>query len=72
MEIKNIAPHVWEVSGPKIDKSFDIKKLNTEEDYYLFANRMRYMGIDRMLREAGVEDGDTVQLNGFEFEFVEN
>ena len=66
------APHVWEVSGPKIDKSFDIKKLNTEEDYYLFANRMRYMGIDRMLREAGVEDGDTVQLNGFEFEFVEN
>ncbi len=72
VEIKNIAPHVWEVSGPKIDKSFDIKKLNTEEDYYLFANRMRYMGIDRMLREAGVEDGDTVQLNGFEFEFVEN
>lgn len=72
VEITQLAPHVWQVSGPKIDKTFDIKKLNTEEDYYLFANRMRYMGIDRMLREAGVEDGDTVRLNGFEFEFIEN
>ncbi|EOS60575.1 obg family GTPase CgtA [Firmicutes bacterium M10-2] len=72
IEINNIEPHVWEVAGPKIEKVFDINKLNTEEDYYLFANKMRYMGIDRMLREAGVQDGDTVRLCGFEFEFVEN
>lgn len=72
IEITNVEPHVWEVTGPKIEKVFDINKLNTEEDYYLFANKMRYMGIDRMLREAGVQDGDTVRLCGFEFEFVEN
>lgn len=72
VQITELEPHIWEVSGPKIDKSFDIIKLNTEEDYYLFANKMRYMGIDRMLREAGVQDGDTVRINGFEFEFIEN
>ncbi|WP_301051278.1 GTPase ObgE [uncultured Dubosiella sp.] len=72
VQITELEPHIWEVSGPKIDKSFDINKLNTEEDYYLFANKMRYMGIDRMLREAGVQDGDTVRINGFEFEFIEN
>ncbi|HAM30357.1 MAG TPA: GTPase ObgE [Erysipelotrichaceae bacterium] len=72
VQITELEPHIWEVSGPKIDKSFDINKLNTEEDYYLFANKMRYMGIDRMLREAGVQDGDTVRISGFEFEFIEN
>lgn len=72
VEITELAPHVWEIRGPKIEKAFDIKKLNTEEDYYLFANRMRYMGVDKMLRDAGVQDGDTVRLDGFEFEFVEN
>lgn len=72
VEITELAPHVWEIRGPKIEKAFDIKKLNTEEDYYLFANRMRYMGVDKMLRDAGVQDGDTVRLDGFEFEFIEN
>ena len=72
VEITELAPHVWEIRGPKIEKAFDIKKLNTEEDYYLFANRMRYMGVYKMLRDAGVQDGDTVRLDGFEFEFVEN
>ncbi len=63
---------LWEVTGPKVERSFDIGKLNTEEDFYNFANRMRYLGIDRELREAGCMDGDTVRLCGFEFEFVEN
>ena len=63
---------VWNVSGPKLERVFDINKLNTEEDFYLFANKMRYLGIDTALREAGCQDGDTVRLLGFEFEFIEN
>ena len=30
------------------------------------------VGIDTALREAGCQDGDTVRLLGFEFEFIEN
>ena len=59
---------VWNVSGPRLERVFDINKLNTEEDFYLFANKMRYLGIDTALREAGCQDGDTVRLLGFEFE----
>ncbi|MBB5183899.1 GTPase ObgE [Catenisphaera adipataccumulans] len=72
IEIKETEPHVFEISGPKIERTFDIRKLNTEEDYYMFANKMRYMGIDQALRDAGCQDGDTVRISGFEFEFIEN
>ena len=33
---------------------------------------MRYMGIDEALRNAGCQDGDTVRMQGFEFDFIEN
>lgn len=69
--IEEVEDGVWKVSGPLIRKNFNIEKLNTDEDYYNFANTMRSMGIDRHLREAGAVDGDTVILEGFEFEFVE-
>lgn len=72
IKIEQVEDGVWSVSGPKLERVFDITKLNTEEDFYLFANKMRYMGIDSALREAGCQDGDTVRLLGFEFEFIEN
>ena len=71
IEISEVEPSLWEITGPKIERAFNINKLNTEEDYYNFANRMRYMGIDTMLRNAGCQDGDTVRICGFEFEFIE-
>lgn len=72
IEVEEIEPGVFRVSGPKVERSFNVSRLNNEEDYYNFANKMRYMGIDRMLREAGAVDGDTVQIQGFEFEFIED
>lgn len=72
IEVEQLDDHLWKVSGPKVERVFNINKLNTEEDFYLFANKMRYMGIDSALRDAGCLDGDTVQLCGFEFEFIEN
>ena len=72
IEIQQVEPGLWEITGPKIERTFNINKLNTEEDYYNFANRMRYMGIDNMLRDAGCQDGDTVRICGFEFEFIEH
>lgn len=72
LEVTQLDDHVWEVTGPRLERNFNIQKLNTEEDFYLFANKMRYLGIDNALREAGCMDGDTVRLCGFEFEFIEN
>lgn len=64
-------PGRFVVEGPLIRKNFNIDKLNTDEDFFNFANQMRFLGIDKHLREAGAEDGDVVVLEGFEFEFVE-
>ena len=38
----------------------------------LYSEIKSYLGIDTALREAGCQDGDTVRLLGFEFEFIEN
>lgn len=69
--ITEVEPGRWVVEGPLIRKNFNIDKLNTDEDFFNFANQMRFLGIDKHLRQAGAEDGDVVELEGFEFEFVE-
>lgn len=70
--IEQAAPGRYKVYGPLIKKNFNLDKLNTDEDFYNFANQMRFLGIDKHLREAGAEDGDVVELEGYEFEFLEN
>lgn len=70
--IENDGEGHFKVYGPLIRKNFNIDKLNTDEDFYNFANQMRFLGIDKHLREAGAVDGDIVELEGFEFEFLEN
>lgn len=69
--IKEVQPGRFKVYGPLIRKNFNLDKLNTDEDFYNFANQMRFLGIDKHLREAGAEDGDIVELEGYEFEFIE-
>lgn len=71
VQVEKVSEGYWRVFGPRVERAFDINKLNTEDDYYNFANRLRYMGIDKKLREAGAEDGDTVEIKGYQFEFIE-
>ncbi len=70
--IERVETGRYKVYGPLIRKNFNIDKLNTDEDFFNFANQMRFLGIDKNLREAGAEDGDVIELEGYEFEFVEN
>jgi len=58
------------VSGGKIEKLFVMTDFNREESVQRFAKRMRNMGLDSELRKRGIEDGDTVRIRDFEFEFV--
>ncbi len=48
-----------------------MSKLNNEEDFMRFARKMRTLGIDEALRNAGCVDGDTVVICGYEFTFME-
>lgn len=70
-EIRNLGNGMWSVEGNRIERIFKTMKMNTEEDIMRFSRKMRTLEVDQALREAGCQDGDTVLLAGYEFEFIE-
>lgn len=67
--IHNKGNGVWEVTGKKVERLVQMASFTTDDGFQRFALQIRNMGIDDALREAGCEDGDTVHLYDFEFEF---
>lgn len=67
--IHNKGNGVWEVTGKKVERLVQMASFTTDDGFQRFALQIRNMGIDDELREAGCEDGDTVRLYDFEFEF---
>ena len=70
-EVHNMGNGNWELSGEELERSFKMSKLDNEEDFMRFARKMRKMGIDDALRNAGCKDGDVVTICDIQFEFVE-
>lgn len=67
--IHNKGNGVWEVTGKKVERLVQMASFTTDDGFQRFALQIRNVGIDDALREAGCEDGDTVRLYDFEFEF---
>lgn len=59
------------ITGDKIEKLFKMTNFSRDESVRRFARQMRSMGIDEALRERGAEDGDSVRILKYEFEFIE-
>lgn len=59
------------ISGYAIERMFKMTDFSREDSIRRFARQMRGMGIDDALRERGAENGDTVRLLEFEFEFTD-
>ncbi|TAA69191.1 GTPase ObgE [Planococcus salinarum] len=59
------------ISGYAVERMFKMTDFSHEDSIRRFARQMRGMGIDDALRAKGAEDGDTVRLLEFEFEFTE-
>ena len=47
-----------------------MNNFNTEEAYERFSNKLRKMGLDEELVKNGIEEGDTVRILDFEFEWT--
>lgn len=62
---------IYDVTGPMIQKYFDVTDFDHEENVKLFARRIRNLGVDERLRKLGVKHGDTVRILGYEFEFFD-
>ncbi|WP_202080207.1 GTPase ObgE [Caldalkalibacillus salinus] len=62
---------VFVVTGEKVERLFKMTKFEYEESVMKFARTLKNMGVDRALRDLGAEDGDTVRILDYEFEFTE-
>ena len=69
--IRNRGNGVWELFGDELELAYRMAKLETTEGQQRFARKLRIMGVDEALREAGCQDGDTVAICDIEFEFVD-
>ncbi|WP_028125272.1 GTPase ObgE [Eremococcus coleocola] len=70
-EIHRLNGDYYEITGEKIEKLFQMTNMAHDESVNRFVRQMRAMGIDQALREKGAKSGDTVDLMGFTFEFVD-
>lgn len=59
------------LSGYTIERLFKMTDFSREESVRRFSRQLRGMGVDEALRERGAQNGDTVRLLEFEFDFIE-
>lgn len=62
---------VYVIEGPQIDKMLGYTNLESEKGFLFFQNFMKEKGILDELKEAGITEGDTVRIYGWEFEYYE-
>ena len=62
-------PHVFVVEGPKIEKMLGYTNLDSEKGFAFFQRFLKDEGILDELENAGIEEGDTVRMYGFDFDY---
>ena len=62
-------PDTYIVEGPRIEKMLGYTNLDSEKGFQFFQNFLKDSGILHDLEEAGIKDGDTVQMYGQHFEY---
>ena len=60
------------VEGPRIEKMLGYTNLESEKGFVFFQNFMRDNGILDELENLGIQDGDTVRIYGFAFDYYKN
>ncbi|CAH1850814.1 GTPase ObgE [Convivina intestini] len=65
--------NIWLISGQAVEKLFAMTNMQREATIMRFARKLRHMGVDERLKEAGAKNGDDVRINNsdFVFEFSE-
>ena len=61
----------WVIRGKEVEKLLKMTRFTSDEAANRFANKLRKMGTDDKLRELGAQEGDTIRILDFEFEYQE-
>lgn len=68
-KIEKIGEHKFRISGEKVERILKMTKFQTEESVLRFENKLRHLGIDEALIKMGCEEGDTIYILDYEFDF---
>ncbi|MDD6148759.1 MAG: GTPase ObgE [Lachnospiraceae bacterium] len=60
------------VEGTKIDKMLGYTNLDSEKGFVFFQKFLRDQGINKMLKDQGIEEGDTVWVGDLAFEYYDS
>ena len=63
-------PHIFYLEGPRIEKMLGYTNLDSERGFAFFQKFLKDGGILDDLVKAGIQEGDTVRIYGFEFEYI--
>ena len=69
-EIVRINAHTWQITGDKITKFYKMTNISTDEGMMILLTKLRKLRVDDALEALGAQDGDTVILDDFAFDFV--
>ena len=58
------------VEGPKIEKMLGYTNLESEKGFAFFQKFIKESGVADDLEAAGIQDGDTVSIYGWSFEYL--
>ena len=61
--------HRFIIEGPKIEKMLGYTNLDSEKGFAFFQRFIKDTGILDELEQAGIQEGDTVKMYGFEFDY---
>lgn len=60
---------IYVIEGPKIERMLGYTNLDTEKGFQFFQRFLKETGILDELEGLGIEEGDTVRMYGFEFDY---
>ena len=69
--INKVASDKYEVSGKLIQNLLNKTNFLTDEQVTIFITKLRKAGLDNRLREAGAKEGDTIVIDGDEYDFID-
>ncbi|MBO5227927.1 MAG: Obg family GTPase CgtA, partial [Lachnospiraceae bacterium] len=60
---------IFYVEGPRIERMLGYTNLDSEKGFDFFQKFMKVNGILDELEALGIQDGDTVRVYGFDFDY---
>ncbi|MBQ1332005.1 MAG: GTPase ObgE [Lachnospiraceae bacterium] len=68
--VEKVAEGMFSVQGPRVERMLGYTNLDSEKGFAFFQNFIKENGIEDTLKELGIADGDTVDVCGWEFEYL--